>query len=325
MDAAFQKSKAAGKRIKKKRVQQTQKRDGFSGEQRRLAQLVISLVLFLAVFIGRDLYPEQIGAWSEMIGSDIKVSDAFRVFGQALNGEESFGHALKSMGLALLGDQPDPQPNITDPPVALPSVLPLKDTGRFGLDQAREYGVTAAMPVKTDPIPTEIPIPTTAPSPEPEVVTAVAQAYAADGTSLPSNVSFLYYELGLEKTVVPVSGSVTSGFGYRKSPTSGKREFHLALDIAADKGTPIAAFADGVVRYIGESNEFGLYLMIDHANGVSTFYAHCSRLMVKKGESVSCGQTIALVGDTGNVTGAHLHLTILKDNIRLDPAHYVDV
>lgn len=318
MDAAFQKGKTAGRRVKKKRV--PQKREGsVSGERRRLAQLIVSLALFLAVFFGRDLYPERIGAWSEMIGADVSLSDVFRGFGQALDAGEGFGQALKAMGLAALGNRPEPQPAVSDAPEPLTSVTPLADTGRFGLDQAKEYGITAAMPDKPEPTPAVTPIP------EPEVVTAVAQVYAADGTALPSNVSFLYYELGLEKTVVPVSGTVTSGFGYRKSPTSGKREFHLAIDIAADKGTPIAAFADGVVRYIGESNEFGLYLMIDHANGVSTFYAHCSKLLVKKGESVSCGQTVALVGDTGNVTGAHLHLTVLKDNIRLDPAHYVDV
>ena len=118
-------------------------------------------------------------------------------------------------------------------------------------------------------------------------------------------------------------GEITSGFDYRISPITGQREFHLALDIAAAKGTEIAAFADGVVRYIGESDDFGLYFMIDHANGVATFYAHCSKLLVRKGEFVTCGQTVALVGDTGNATGHHLHFTIEKDNIRLDPAYYV--
>ena len=159
---------------------------------------------------------------------------------------------------------------------------------------------------------------------EPQIVTAVAQAYNAAGEALPSNVSYEYYELGLKQTVTPVLGSVTSGFEYRTSPITGNREFHLALDVAAAEGTEIAAFADGVVRYIGESDDFGLYLMIDHDNGVATFYAHCSQLLVHKGDVVTCGQTVALVGHTGNATGSHLHFTIEKDNIRLDPAYYVN-
>ena len=174
------------------------------------------------------------------------------------------------------------------------------------------------------------PISLEAPEAEPEasetsaVVTAVAQAVTDDGVELPRNVSFAFYELGLSETAVPVNGPVTSTFGYRDSPVNGKYEFHLALDIGAEEGTEIGAFADGVVRYIGESDEFGQYLMIDHANNVSSFYAHCSKLLVHKGDAVSCGQTVALVGQTGNATGPHLHLTIEKDNIRLDPAYYVD-
>ena len=80
-----------------------------------------------------------------------------------------------------------------------------------------------------------------------------------------------------------------------------------------------------MVEYIGESDEFGNYLKIRHENNVSSFYAHCSKLLVHKGDEVACGQTVALVGHTGNATGSHLHLTIEKDNIRLDPAYYVEL
>ena len=66
-------------------------------------------------------------------------------------------------------------------------------------------------------------------------------------------------------------------------------------------------------------------MKINHENNVSSFYAHCSQLLVHKGDQVTCGQTVALVGHTGNATGSHLHLTIEKDNIRLDPAYYVDL
>ena len=251
----------------------------------------------------------------------MNLGDTIGTFQQVFSAEDSVGQAIKKLGKLFVGveEEPDALDNISPQP--LPSVVPLLETGRFGLDQAKKYGITKYMP---DSISNRVMESKPVNEPEPEVVTAIAQAYAEDGRALPSNVSFVFYELGLENTVSPVKGTVTSNFGFRKNPITGKQEFHLAMDIAAKKGTEIAAFADGVVRYIGESDEFGLYFMIDHANGVSTFYAHCSKLLIKKGETVKCGQTVALVGSTGNTTGAHLHLTVLKDNIRLDPAYYVD-
>jgi len=277
-------------------------------EKRRLIQLIVSLLLFLAVFAGRKMYSDQLKSCAKLICWDMNLREAIRVF-EEVGEEGSVGQALQKLGFGTVAATEPPQE--MEPAI---EVVPLIQTGRFGLSQAREYGITTVMPLKVE---TELPA-------EPEVVTAVAQMYGEDGTKLPSNVSFAYYELGLPQTVVPVSGEITSNFGYRTSPVNGKQEFHLAIDIAAAKGTPILAFAEGVVRYIGESDEFGLYLMLDHSNGASTFYAHCSKLLVKKGETVSCGQTIALVGDTGNAIGSHLHWSVLKDEIRLNPAFYVD-
>lgn len=105
----------------------------------------------------------------------------------------------------------------------------------------------------------------------------------------------------------------------------GDYSFHNAVDIGVSKGTDILAYADGTVRYIGEDDVFGLYLKIDHANGVSTFYAHCDKLLVSKGDVVTCGQVIAKSGETGNATGPHLHFSIEKDGIRLNPAYYLDL
>ena len=104
-----------------------------------------------------------------------------------------------------------------------------------------------------------------------------------------------------------------------------KTSFIWLWTLGRRRGAEIGAFSSGVVEYIGESDEFGNYLKIRHENNVSSFYAHCSKLLVHKGDEVACGQTVALVGHTGNATGSHLHLTIEKDNIRLDPAYYVEL
>lgn len=320
MDAAYKSKRLVKKPVAPRRAAPRQKR----GDRRSLIQLVVSLGLFLLVFFGRGEFPAQIDAWSEIIETDVSFRTVFQKFGQVVAEKESAAQALKVLGLSMLGERTEAVPVSSQPPEEQAKLVPLGQTGRLGLEEAEEYGIVIRpehKPQESNP-PEEVKM---TPEPTPEIVTAMAQTYASDGTKLPSNVSFQFYELGLTKTVIPVRGEVTSGFGYRISPVTGKREFHLALDIAAAEGTEVGAFADGTVQYIGESDEFGLYLKIRHANGVSTFYAHCSKLLVRKGDKVTCGQTIALVGSTGNVTGSHLHLTLEKDNIRLDPAYYVDL
>lgn len=314
--------------VGKRRMQKT--KEERNSEKRRLIQLFISLVLFLIVFLSRDAFTKQNSAWGEVLGRDADFAAAFQKFSQDIAADEPVLEALRRLAAVAFGgtvqqaDLPtEPDADVNEVPEPLNIVL-LSETEQHGLTYLRENGLRKYEAEEIKDPKEDTSIETTEPVPEPQIVTAVAQAYNSAGEALPKNVSYEHYELGLKETTVPVMGAVTSGFEYRTSPITGKREFHLALDIAADKGTEIAAFADGVVRYIGESDDFGLYLMIDHDNGVATFYAHCSQLLVRKGDAVTCGETVALVGDTGNATGYHLHFTIEKDNIRLNPAYYVD-
>ncbi len=317
MDTAGRRKIAEGSRRKARRQGAP---DGAGRDRRRLIQLLVSLALYLLVFVGRGVFPRQFQAWKQVLTSDVDFQAAFQTFSRSVSEGEKLPQALEALCVTIFGGEPQER----DDPPAEPSkeavsVKLLSESDRWGLGYVESHGVSAGR--KSEP-----PAVTAEPEPTqpPAVVTAVAQAYTDDGVKLPSNVSMAFYELGLEKTVAPVRGSVTSDFGYRTSPVSGKNEFHLAMDIGAPKGTEVGAFADGVVEYIGESDEFGLYLKIRHSNEVASFYAHCSKLLVHKGDTVTCGQTVALVGDTGNATGPHLHLTIEKDNIRLDPAYYVD-
>lgn len=306
---------------------------GTEGDRRRLVQLVVSLVLFLLVYIGRGVFPAQLEMWRTAASANVDFKAVFQRFGSALSQGKPLQGALEVLCVELLGGEAQE----AEPPHApsleqRQSVVMLSQTPGGGLAYWNEHGIFAGIsvpqnrdePTVDEPAPSE-PGPSEPEPSEPVVVTAMAQEYTDDGVKLPRNVSLAFYELGLSETVVPVSGTVTSGFGYRDHPASGVYEFHLALDIGAEEGTEIGAFADGVVEYIGTSDEFGNYLKISHDNNVSTFYAHCSKLLVHKGDQVTCGQTVALVGQTGNATGPHLHLTIEKDNIRLDPAYYVDL
>ena len=119
-------------------------------------------------------------------------------------------------------------------------------------------------------------------------------------------------------------GVLTSGFGLREHPIDGETKPHEGIDLAAEIGTEVLAFADGTVDYIGESPAYGMYLQLRHENGVTTFYAHCSELCVQKGQKVSMGDVVAKVGDTGNTTGPHLHFELKRDGEFLDPQPYID-
>ncbi len=115
----------------------------------------------------------------------------------------------------------------------------------------------------------------------------------------------------------PISGVITSRFGSRSSG------YHNGLDIAASTGTPIGAAAPGTVTFAGWQNLYGNLVIISHENGVVTYYAHCSKIYVKKGQTVEKGETIAAVGSTGNSTGPHLHLEIWVDGVRQNPQKYL--
>ncbi len=113
------------------------------------------------------------------------------------------------------------------------------------------------------------------------------------------------------KSVNPLTcGTVTSGYGLRIAPIRGGLEFHDGVDLAAPEGTPIAAIADGTVVEIGYGSGYGNYVVLQHKCNVKSLYAHCSAILVEKGDKVGRGETIAEVGSTGLSTGSHLHLQI---------------
>ena len=109
------------------------------------------------------------------------------------------------------------------------------------------------------------------------------------------------------------SGTVTSPFGERQNPITLETEFHKGVYIAAQEGTPIKLVFDGVVTEVGDSDIYGKYLLVEHANGLYTRYCHCSKLFVETGYILKQGEIIALVGNTGWSTGPHLHLEIISN------------
>lgn len=129
--------------------------------------------------------------------------------------------------------------------------------------------------------------------------------------------------LNAKPSIWPLQGKVTSRYGYRKSPFTGRSSFHDGIDIAAPIGTPIRAAASGVVTYAGWRAGYGQTVMLEHGYGFRTLYGHNSRLAVKKGARVEKGDIIAYVGNTGQSTGPHLHYEVYVNGKRQNPANYL--
>ncbi len=122
-----------------------------------------------------------------------------------------------------------------------------------------------------------------------------------------------------------VLGRVTSGFGMRHDPFDGHLTRHEGVDLAASEGAPIRAVAGGVVRRSGDRGGYGSTVEIDHGNGLTTLYAHASEILVRDGETVTQGQPIARVGQTGRATGNHLHFEVRVGNRPVDPARALKI
>jgi murein DD-endopeptidase MepM/ murein hydrolase activator NlpD len=125
--------------------------------------------------------------------------------------------------------------------------------------------------------------------------------------------------LGSGKFIWPVRGRITSYFGWRNHPILRKKKYHSGLDIAVPTGTPIAAADAGVVIFCGRNGGYGNMIALDHGNGLSTVYAHCSELLVTKGQTVAKGDIVAKAGSTGLSTGPHVHFEIRKNGVPVNP------
>jgi len=118
----------------------------------------------------------------------------------------------------------------------------------------------------------------------------------------------------------PVNGSITSRYGNRSSIRSGA---HTGLDIATSAGTPITPIAAGTVTYAGYKGSYGNLVIVNHGNGVESYYAHCNQINTVVGANVNANTVISTVGSTGNSTGPHLHLEIRQNGATLNPESYL--
>jgi murein DD-endopeptidase MepM/ murein hydrolase activator NlpD len=131
-------------------------------------------------------------------------------------------------------------------------------------------------------------------------------------------------EINGDLFVWPVRGPITSRYGYRSSPFGGARQFHTGLDIGAAMGTPVRAAMVGRVSTVSYNEVSGNYVVITHHSGYRTLYAHLSIVRVKSGAYVQTGDRIGDVGSTGQSTGPHLHFTVYKNGVTINPTAVIN-
>ena len=295
-------------------------------ERRRITQLVVCLALFLAVFIGKGIFPERIADLREqvlgLLRGDTDFQAVFADLGQSISKGEPMLDTLGDAWSQMLGGE-EAKTGGTAGENALYAAQAAWLSG-FG----RQEG-TGTLGLKIDPQATPAVAATPAPQPEvtPEPTPTPEPAVEHvdyTGPALPDNTSMDKYRLDVGETVSPVMGVLTSPFGWREHPVDGEEKFHNGVDLAVNNGTDVLAFASGTVDYIGDSPVYGLYLQLSHAGGLKSFYAHCSQLLVQQGQVVAAGERVAQSGDTGNATGPHLHFELKLNGVLLNPLYYIE-
>lgn len=280
-------------------------------EKRRLLQLGVCLLLFLTVFFAKGM--GTLAAVREGLSGSLGTDGDFGAVLAVLKGDvsrrdETIGETLSRIWTGLFFPKEKPAASGGDD--ALYQEAKAYLNGEAGLLAFRSH---------TDGGRAPDPMAESGATPPPEVVSV-----AYTGAALPDGATMDWYNLHLSQTVTPVLSHITSGFGWRENPVERGEKFHHGLDLSAPEGTDVLAFAAGTVDYIGENESYGQYLQLDHGGGIKSFYAHCSKLCVRQGQTVAAGEKVAESGSTGNVTGPHLHFELKKDNILLNPAYYID-
>lgn len=292
-------------------------------------KLIVAAVLFLAATCFKFFMPDAAGRVRDDLHDILEKDTDFRTsmtaLGAKLSGEEDLVYAL---GLRQ-AETPAPQASGSPTEEAEASETPKSayrplTLNRLRADFTANLGEVPETKTSADSETSQADVTAAGEAQEPEAVTTFLAAQSAFADyAVPANVSYAMPALDVSY-ISPVSGATSSGFGYRIHPISGEVKFHYGTDFAVWTGTDILCFADGVVDYVGEDAGYGNYLIVSHANGCRTLYAHCSEILVSAGENVTAGQVIAKVGATGQVTGPHLHFELMQNDVYLNPEYYVN-
>jgi murein DD-endopeptidase MepM/ murein hydrolase activator NlpD len=156
-----------------------------------------------------------------------------------------------------------------------------------------------------------------------EYLGVVAESQEASLEDLVKGLESKRHRLASSPSIWPTKGWLTSRYGYRTSPFTGRQQFHAGLDIAGARGTDVVATARGKVVFSGKRGPLGNSLIIDHGYGVRTQYGHIEDVYVKRGQKVERGDKIATLGNSGRSTGPHLHYVVEVNGKTRNPLDYI--
>jgi murein DD-endopeptidase MepM/ murein hydrolase activator NlpD len=127
----------------------------------------------------------------------------------------------------------------------------------------------------------------------------------------------------MQPSLWPINGMLLSSYGRRMDPFSGEGAYHTGVDLKAPTGTPVRAAADGVVLRAEQYGGYGRLVILDHGNGIQTYYAHLSRFAVRPGQEIRRGETVGQVGSSGRATAPHLHYEVRLGGTAVNPQRYL--
>ena len=270
---------------KRRRRRTSQKNSGISTKL-----LVCLFILFAAVAV-RFLFPEFTGKIYDKLFQQADYSAAFSSIGAGLNGDISMKDALKdAYGYAFAGKSAQQE----------------ADADSSGGEDERPLQITEVFNGS---------------------VQEAAEAFAASqqeysDLDIPEDAQTEVVSLPYTDMVLPVSGTVLSGYGYRLDPNENSVKYHYGVDIAVQEGETVSAFTDGIVTVVGTSTSMGNYVIIKHQNG-ETQYAHLNEVAVESGQSVQAGQSIGTSGSTGLTQQPCLHFELKFNGKYVNPEYYL--
>ena len=290
-------------------------------QRRRMLQLIVAGAIFVVLVAWKLMLPQSAGSVAasvrDALGQDADFKAAFSAVGEAIAGEKPVGESLQEAYTAVFAPAQYQAAQAA-------AVMEAAQSITLPADQLTERTEAAASAAVSKQAASAEGSGAGAGTEEEALETLSDQSVVHFNSAVPANVTFEQMVLGFAYAS-PVSGTLTSTFGYRDHPIYGEERFHYGIDIANSLGTAITAFADGTVKATGESSSLGKYLMISHPGGITTLYAHCNAVTVSGGQEVKMGDQVAEMGSTGVSTGSHLHFEVMDGATYLNPIYYVEV
>lgn len=306
---------------------------------RRAIKLFICAGLFIVAALMKLVFPSTLTAIGDKLNSVVNYKAALTALGEGISGEKKFTTALgEAITYAFTGESnaaanKDEQ---VSPPVDQASTATAASDSAAENDAAAisDTAVTdtsadddaAAVFAEDKNAEASQDAEASATDKKDTLADAVIAAFIQSQEeysdyAIPAGVTYEMPRISISYDK-PVDGVVSSPFGYRVHPVEKTVKFHYGTDIAAKKGTPINAFADGKVIAAGDSTTLGKYVIISHGD-VQSEYAHCGSIAVTSGQTVKKGAKIATVGDTGNATECCLHFELKVNGQYVNPEYYV--